>query len=285
MTIGTDPEFFLIDKNGYRVDASMIPFFASTSPTAKVGCDCAGVPVEIRPSPAPVNNVNFMINDANSQIVRIARYCYFHGYKLVGGAMFEDRAIGAHIHFGSDDFMTKRLVPRSLDTAIPRSLDTAIPRFVLSENIRPLPDTYTSVRRHTIRNSNREREGIEFRRKRNVDKKRVELNRKKMATCLDTFFMPIANALISERQIYNRINDDHGDYGQLTSYRSQPWGMEYRTPYCFLLSPLYTKALFSLAALVGYNYKSLRPTEEQLDLNYEFYDNLTRTNNKNRNRR
>ena len=75
ITIGTDPEFLLLDKNGSICDASKHEFFSSTSPTSKIGCDGSQTPVEIRPSPVPITNIGLLFNDIK---IILSRYIFIY---------------------------------------------------------------------------------------------------------------------------------------------------------------------------------------------------------------
>jgi len=79
---------------------------------------------------------------------------------------------------------------------------------------------------------------------------------KKLAYALDTLFTPISNLLIESRGIYKRMRKT--PYGHLGHFRKQNYGIEYRTPYSFLISPLITDGLFSLACLVASHYKKIK---------------------------
>ena len=89
----------------------------------------------------------------------------------------------------------------------------------------------------------------------NLDK----LNKSHFIKILDTYFTPISNMLYSSAKIRKRRGNG---YGRLGSYEPKNYGFEYRTPYTFLINPFYTKALFSLAGLIGNNYKKIKYEED-----------------------
>lgn len=112
MKIGCDPEYILYDEaNNKILKAQNIRLFHSTSSKAKVGCDGAGTPVEIRPAPSSIRNVNRLCENVNGLLKRIARYVNGKKYKLFAGcgdrrtSKYDDERyyvpIGGHIHFGS----------------------------------------------------------------------------------------------------------------------------------------------------------------------------------------
>lgn len=80
----------------------------------------------------------------------------------------------------------------------------------------------------------------------------------KLVHLLDTYFTPMSNFFITSEELGRRIRSSHGSYGVLGQYRRQDWGIEYRTPYSFLISPLITKGLFSLACLLSSHYKKIK---------------------------
>lgn len=57
---------------------------------------------------------------------------------------------------------------------------------------------------------------------------------------MDTLFMPLLHLIISPEYVRRRCNG----YGSLGSYRLQPHGVEYRTPFCFVISPFITKTFY-----------------------------------------
>ncbi len=97
-------------------------------------------------------------------------------------------------------------------------------------------------------------------------------NINRLTRSMDTYFTPIANFFIKKEEIIQRRKIG---YGKLGEYRNQPWGIEYRTPYCFLMSPLLTGGLYALASLIGYNYKKLNPNINLYRRIADYYYSLT----------
>ena len=86
------------------------------------------------------------------------------------------------------------------------------------------------------------------------DRYNSRINMDKLTWLLDSYFMPILDNFISKQELQRRINTN---YGLLGNRRVQPHGMEYRTPFSFIISPFHTKAFFALASLIAYNYKKI----------------------------
>jgi len=226
ITIGTDPEFCLLDCSGKVLKASHYALFSSTHPSASIGCDGALVPVEIRPRPVQLTHIKVMTDEIALILQKIHNFCVDKHFSLVGGAVggFRKRNItlGAHIHFGSPEFQLQKQDNGHVPTI-------KIPRVIVNDNI------------NTI------------------------------IKCMDTYFTPVINFFIDNDEIKQRLG---GSYGTLGEYRPQPWGIEYRTPYCFLLNPLMIEGLFALAALIGYNYKQLSPDKNLYRKVAQYYDNV-----------
>jgi len=85
-------------------------------------------------------------------------------------------------------------------------------------------------------------------------------NVEKLVYMLDYYLTPVMHRFIDHREIMKR----HGrGYGRIHAYRHQNWGIEYRTPYSFLASPLMTKGLYALACLVAHHYYKIKITDSQ----------------------
>jgi hypothetical protein len=223
-TIGTDPEFVLMDVRGRHVRADQYPFFECKHSTAKIGSDGAGTPVEIRPNATPINDLKPMIDDINDIFIRIARWCKKKGLRLNGGARQDGVSIGSHIHFGGTDFLTPSQSPLHGYSQLQNFTD-----FYVRDNIN------------------------------------------KLTMSLDTYLTPITNFFLSTDEIMARRK---GGYGKLGEYRGQKWGIEYRTPYCFLLSPLLTIGIYSLACLIGNNFKRVFPNKNLYLEVVKYYDQM-----------
>ena len=225
ITIGTDPEFALIDsRSGGIKGANSYSFFASSNSTAKIGCDGAGTPVEIRPSPVKITETNLMIDEIYNIFYRIAKFCKPKGLIIQGGAMGGNKAslpIGSHIHFGGAEFLPRKKGGH---------------------------DRYHRLDHLTIQEK-----------------------RTKLTKCLDTYLVPIMNFFIPNIEIHNRRKSGYGNLGEC---RTQPWGIEYRTPYSFLLTPLLTAGIYSLASLIAFNYKKIVPNKNLYFESVLYYDNL-----------
>lgn len=211
ITIGTDPEFALIDlKSNNIVRADQYPFFNSKEATARIGSDGAGYPVELRPDPVSITNIECLADDIRQQFTRIAKWCKTKDFTICGGGSArhgsgDNMALGTHIHFGSKEFKKSS-------------------------------DRY-----------GRPTEACDIAAKDNI---------RRLATCLDILLIPIANFFVDGKELLQRLERTYGTLGEC---RDQPWGIEYRTPYSFTMSPLLTKGLFSLASLIAYNYKKIIP--------------------------
>lgn len=104
ITIGADPEFVLLSNYGTVQNANNHKMF--TSGQAEIGCDGCGTPVEIRPPPALLTNIDKFTSDIHDIFGTIARYCHKEELKILGGCEYEGSApIGGHIHFGGNDFL------------------------------------------------------------------------------------------------------------------------------------------------------------------------------------
>jgi len=232
MKIGADPEYLLIHKKTGRIkSARSLGFFKSSNRGTKIGCDGAGTPVEIRPAPASIRNINRFCINIDMLIKKIAMYINPRDYILVGGSggnkrvymgVFEDEdendyveefaSIGGHIHFGC-------------------------PAFIKDLN---------------KKNTNR------------------------LVYMLDSYLTPLQNMFLDETE--NRRRFGGGGYGQLGSVRTQPYGIEYRTPYSFTISPFFTKAWYSLASLIAHNFKKMKRDN---DLHYQIQKWYESPRNKN----
>lgn len=221
--IGTDPEFILATKGSFVVkNARSFPFFKGEKPTQQIGCDGAGYPVEIRPSPSSIKNVDRLCDNIEHILHRAASYCNKKNFTLVAGCGMRgwlDRyhgdkylPIGCHIHFGSPSF--------------------------------------------------------------NDNKKK---NIKKLISVLDMYFTPITNMFMDQSDILERKSRG---YGSLGSKEYKTYGFEYRTPYCFMVSPYFTKAFFSLAALLANNYKRITYDEELYHRIRQYYEGYSNRLNK-----
>ena len=245
ITIGTDPEFILIDEKNNLIRADSKDFFGSKSPTSKIGCDGAGAPVEIRPCPAEITNVEKMLNDITGIVSQIEKYCKPRGLHIEGGAKRYDIAIGGHIHFGGKELLLSSNDGMSFDS---------------SHNL-----SFGSSSTHATANSvNHFRDFIK---KPNIDK---------LVGCLDCYLTPIINFFIPQKEIIDRRQTG---YGRLTEYRRQPWGIEYRTPYSFLFSPLLTNGVFALASLIAYNYKKFAPNKNLYGEVVQYYYTMNDNSN------
>ena len=108
LTIGTDPEFVLIDKCNNPITAGNYAFFNSTQEYSKIGCDGCGGPVEIRTTPVYINNVKAMLDDINNTISKMGKFCKKKKFSLYAGAYRGGSSIGGHIHIGSRDLVYDR---------------------------------------------------------------------------------------------------------------------------------------------------------------------------------
>lgn len=98
LTLGLDPEFILTDATGAVVPANST-MFNSTRPTAQIGCDAAGMPLEFRPLPS--KNPHTLLSDVRKLMKQVVAA----GYELHAGGV--GNSIGCHIHF-SGAVVTKR---------------------------------------------------------------------------------------------------------------------------------------------------------------------------------
>ena len=242
ITIGTDPEFALTHiESGKLSVANSHSIFRSDEETARIGCDGAGTPIELRPHPTEINNLTPMLKEIREDVYRIAKYIIPRKLIMKGGGVVGTKeqsvVIGGHIHFGSREFQLKSYNRNLL---------------------------YRSVSERV--NSERNRLASE-----DFD---VEENIKKLTRSLDTYFNPIANFFIGNHEIHKRRLRG---YGKIGDHRSQRWGIEYRTPYSFLLSPLLTTGLYSLSCLIVYNYKKICPNKNLYKETVFYYDLLQDT--------
>lgn len=211
--IGTDPEFVLCDRYHDLMSARRFTFFSSTKRWSKIGCDGAGTPVEIRTTPVAINKIGIMLNDMNTSLNRISRFCEKRQYRLYAGAWKKGCPIGGHLHFGHSDLINDIRINEYNKPAL------------------------------------------------------------KLVHLLDCYFTPIMNHFISADEISKRLK--HSGYGRLGQFRIQDYGIEYRTPYSFLLSPLLTSSMFSLACLLASHYKTTKvDTRLQVDME-KYYEDLS----------
>lgn len=109
ITIGTDPEFLLVDRSGSIRGASNYDFFYSTSSSSEIGRDGAGTPVEIRPRPSNITEIDILCDNIKRLFRKVAKYCHPQRLKLYAGANYKgNRPIGGHIHFGSPEMRRSR---------------------------------------------------------------------------------------------------------------------------------------------------------------------------------
>jgi hypothetical protein len=101
--------------------------------------------------------------------------------------------------------------------------------------------------------------------------KKNDIYTKKLIHVLDCYFTPISNYFVDDKQLWKRSNGT--SYGNLSAYRKQNYGVEYRTPYSFLLSPLITTGLFSLACLVAKHSQKIKTNDQLKDKVLKYYNN------------
>lgn len=106
ITIGTDPEFLLVNKWNDVERADHYSFFGGTGRNVKIGRDGAGRPVEIRPNPAKITNIEPLLIEIEVLLKQISIFCNENKFRLFGGATFDRKhPIGGHIHFGHPDLV------------------------------------------------------------------------------------------------------------------------------------------------------------------------------------
>ena len=229
MDIGADPEFFLIDKHGRVKKAKHVPFFNKVGEKQRIGRDGGRIPVEIRPPPFTITKLPLFIHEIEDILREISLFCNKKGYTIRAGASDEYKddsyAIGGHFHLGSNKLH---------HVGNQRS-----GRYMSY-------DEYTNnIRRE------REQERQKYRHQELLQKQ----NTNKMVRVFDTYFIPLTLFLIDLDEIYNRR---YNGYGILGDYRRQKWGIEYRTPYSFIISPFLTRSLYAIVSLLAYNYKQIK---------------------------
>lgn len=87
-----------------------------------------------------------------------------------------------------------------------------------------------------------------------VDERIKEFGKK-----VDLYFLPIINLFIFESDIRRRST---GCYGNLEDIRRQNYGIEYRTPYSFPISPFHNRAFFNIISLIAANHKKIKVDNE-----------------------
>lgn len=92
-------------------------------------------------------------------------------------------------------------------------------------------------------------------------------NQEHLINVLDLYLTPPMNLLLSDKEITKRSNNG---YGRLHAYRKQRWGIEYRTPYSFIASPIMTRGFFALACLLAHHYRSIKIPDRDLDTLYRY---------------
>jgi len=92
------------------------------------------------------------------------------------------------------------------------------------------------------------------------DRYRKRDNVEKLVYMLDYYLTPVMHRFIDYKEIAKRSGRG---YGKIHAYRHQNWGIEYRTPYSFLASPLMTRGLYALACLVAHHYYKVKITMHQ----------------------
>lgn len=200
--MGADPEFVLYDVENMRLtQAGNYPFFNKVGRDEKIGRDGNAYPVEIRPDPVPINNIQPMIFEIREMMKTIADYCNRKNLTIYGGAAPFDIPIGGHIHFGGRSVNLTR-------------------RFDVNDDF-------------------------------NKARKKIS----EIVDVLDNHLMPTLISMCDFSEAYRRLGHD---YGRLGEWRNQPYGFEYRTPYCFLVSPFMTEGVYNLASLCFCHYKKLR---------------------------
>lgn len=94
----------------------------------------------------------------------------------------------------------------------------------------------------------------------------------KLLDLLDILFTPLTNLLLPASQIKERVVQR--GYGRLNSMEKKKYGFEYRTPYCFLMSPSHTAGFFALAALIAAHYRKTPVDKRLLDRVNRYYTRL-----------
>ncbi len=204
----------MLDKSGYLKYANSIDYFCSSNRDSSIGCDGSGRPVEIRPAPSHIANVDRHCANIDALLNRIGvkinknmkgEYTlwagcgvYPHGFESIGG----------HIHFGANHLLVNKC------------------------------------------ESNKK-------------------NAEKLVRTLDNYLIPLQSLLIPPKDNERRFKNH---YGKLSKYREQDYGIEYRTPYCFVISPFFTKAWFSLASLIAKNFKQLKMDHKLHEKVIQYYD-------------
>ncbi len=99
---------------------------------------------------------------------------------------------------------------------------------------------------------------------------RVYNNTQKLVYALDFYLTPMMNLFIPiEEVVKRRISG----YGESHDFREQHWGIEYRTPYSFLASPIMTNGFYALSCLIAhhYNHLELNGVKQNLLRDYNRY--------------
>jgi len=140
--MGCDIEFLIINSKGKIIKASKYEFFDSTSSKRKIGCDGAKTPVEIRPSPSSLRNLNKLYDNIHILLENIGSFCNVYGLRLIAGTGLKSThrndydewyftPIGGHIHFGSPSLLNDKNVKKLvfiLDTYFTPITNLLIPR-------------------------------------------------------------------------------------------------------------------------------------------------------------
>jgi hypothetical protein len=94
---------------------------------------------------------------------------------------------------------------------------------------------------------------------------------------LAKYFAPIGLALESRQE--GLLRHAHGSYGQLTDYRNQVWGGEYRTLSSWITSPNVAKGILCLAKTVGQELVERKITEigDVLNITDDYVNNFRLT--------
>jgi len=80
---------------------------------------------------------------------------------------------------------------------------------------------------------------------------------------LDFYLTPLMNKFMPIKEVAKRAT---GAYGRMHEYRHQHWGIEYRTPYSFLASPLHTRGFYALTCLLAHHYKKITLNNGDMEL-------------------
>ena len=123
LTLGMDPEAFIIDENGHIVDAGM--YFNSF----KIGPDCGLLEFRPNPSTTPqglVDNLYALINEASKKLEP-------RWLDIVAASSFNFKSAGFHIHFGYNSGLKHHVSQIKLIGSL---LDYVLGVLVLTKEIR-----------------------------------------------------------------------------------------------------------------------------------------------------